>query len=524
MKLGVPRERADGERRVAATPDTVKRLIKLGFEVLVEEGSGVEASYPDADYAEAGARVVDAEQAWGAEVVCKINAPTLAEVALLAEGASLISPIAPDQNADLVAALAGRGCSVLALDKVPRITRAQKMDVLSSMGNIAGYRAVIEAAQHYGGFFGAQMTAAGKTPPVKVMIIGAGVAGLAAMGAARSMGAIVKAFDVRAACKEQVESMGCEFLTVELEESGEGGGGYAKTMSPEFIEAEMQLFLAQIQGGVRIIVTTALIPGRRAPILVEKRHVDAMAPGSVIVDLAGSAGGNCVLTEPGQVITTENGVTIIGYTDLTSRLPTVASQFFATNIFHLMDEVGGAEWNLDHKNEAIRGCMVLEKGEGRWPPPKFERPAPKPVVEPTPEATAPVEPVAAAPVKKRKKGHGDTGSSEGQGWALLAGAAVLAAAGWFAPTAFIEQVSVFLLACFVGWQVIWNVNHALHTPLMSVTNAISGIIIVGGMLQAGSGELHLAGILGAAAILLAAINIAGGFLVTQRMLAMFRRG
>ena len=519
MKLGVPRERADGERRVAATPDTVTRLQKLGFSVCVEAGCGREASFPDAEYAAAGAEVVDQATVWAADAVIKINAPTEDEVDLLADGSGLISLIAPDQNEELVSRLAARNATLFALDKVPRITRAQKMDVLSSMGNIAGYRAVIEAAQHYGGFFGAQMTAAGKTPPVKVMIIGAGVAGLAAMGAARSLGAIVKAFDVRAACKEQVESMGCEFLTVEIEESGEGGGGYAKTMSPEFIEAEMQLFLKEIQEGVRIIITTALIPGRKAPILVEQRHVDAMAPGSVIVDLAGIAGGNCVGTVPGEVAVSENGVTIVGYTDLTSRLPTVASQFFATNIFHLLDEAGGAEWNLDHENEALRGCMVLEKGESRWPPPKFEKAVPKPPPPPD-EAVAPV---SAAPPKKKKKGHGSSGDGSGQTPALAVAAVVLALCGWFAPTEFIEQISIFALSCFIGWQVVWNVNHALHTPLMSVTNAISGIIIVGGMIQAGSGEFDLAGILGAVAILLAAINIAGGFLVTQRMLAMFRR-
>ena len=520
MKLGVPKERAAGERRVAATPDSVKRLQKLGFTVMVEKGAGVEASYPDSAFEAAGAEVVDAATAWHADVVAKINAPTEDEVPLLSQGSALISLISPDQNSELVSLLATREATVLALDKVPRITRAQKMDVLSSMANIAGYRAIIEAATHYGGFFGAQMTAAGKTPPVKVMIIGAGVAGLAAMGAARSMGAIVRAFDVRAACKEQVESMGCEFLTVELEESGEGEGGYAKTMSPEFIEAEMQLFLSQIEDGVRIIVTTALIPGRTAPILVEQRHLDAMAPGSVVVDLAGSAGGNCVGTVPGEVTVTDRGVTIVGYTDLTSRLPTVASQFFATNIFHLLDEAGGAEFNLDHDNEALRGCMVLEKGESRWPPPKFEKPKPKaPPPPPTEEVTA------QQPAKAKKKGHGAPASDgTGQTPALVIAAVVLAACGWFAPTAFIEQVSIFALSCFIGWQVIWNVNHALHTPLMSVTNAISGIIIVGGMIQAGSGELDLAGILGALAILLAAINVAGGFLVTQRMLAMFRRG
>ena len=522
MRLGVPRELKEGERRVAASPDSVARLVKLGFEVVVEAGAGQEASLTDAAYEEAGASIADAAAVWACEVVTKVNPPNLEEIAGMREGGTLVSLVQPAQNEELLKALSGRKATVLALDQVPRITRAQKMDVLSSMANIAGYRAIVEASNHYPGFFGAQITAAGKMPPAGVLVIGAGVAGLAAIGAARGLGAVVKAFDVRPEVKEQVESMGGRFLYVDMDESGDGGGGYAKVMSDEFIAAEMALFLEQAPQ-VAVVVTTALIPGRRAPILWTREHVEAMKPGSVVVDLAAANGGNCELTEPGEVVV-HNGVTLIGYTDLTSRLPNVASEFFARNLCHLLDEAGGAEgWSLDHDNEVLRGCLVLEQGELMWPPPKKE--APPPPAEPEPTEVAPPEPTeVAAPEEKKESGT----------WRhvlALVLAAMFTALGVWAPIEFIQHLTVFVLACFVGWQVIWNVTHALHTPLMSVTNAISGIILVGGMIQAGTGAFstpeggpNLALILGATAVLFASINVAGGFLVTQRMLAMFRRG
>ncbi|MCP4804859.1 MAG: Re/Si-specific NAD(P)(+) transhydrogenase subunit alpha [Proteobacteria bacterium] len=512
MKLGVPHERNEGERRVAATPASVKKLVGFGFDVHIEHGAGNESSFRDADYIEAGAALT--ENPWDADVVIKVNPPTLDEVEKLRVGGTLISLVHPAKNDHIVQAMAARGITLLALDQVPRITRAQKMDVLSSMANIAGYRAIVEASNHYPGFFGAQITAAGKSPPAQVLVIGAGVAGLAAIGAARGMGAVVKAFDVRPAVKEQVESMGGQFLMLEFDESGDGGGGYAKTMSDEFIAAEMALFLEQAKQ-VQVVLTTALIPGRRAPILWTREHVEAMAPGSVIVDLAAANGGNCELTEPGQVVT-HNGVTIIGYTDLTSRLPNVASQFFATNLVHLLDECGKADgWDMDMENEVLRGSTVLNKGELIWPPPRKPPPPPK--------KEEPAEVVTTEPAEVEKP----AAKKESGTWRhilSLALAVLFTVIGVWAPIEFIQHVTVFALACFVGWQVVWNVNHALHTPLMSVTNAISGIIIVGGLIQAGTGEMNLAGILGGAAILFASINVAGGFLVTQRMLAMFRRG
>ncbi|MFT7520043.1 MAG: NAD(P) transhydrogenase subunit alpha, partial [Kiritimatiellia bacterium] len=395
---------------------------------------------------------------------------------------------------------------------VPRITRAQKMDVLSSMANIAGYRAVVEAAQAYGGFFGGQITAAGKSAPARVLVIGAGVAGLAAIGAAKSLGAIVRAFDVRPAVREQVESMGAEFLEVTIEESGDGGGGYAKTMSKEFIEAEMALFMEQAKE-VDVVITTALIPGRPAPLLFPEEHVKALKPGSVVVDLAASIGGNCECTERGKVVNRHN-VTIIGYTDLTSRQPGVASRFFGTNLAHFMSELGGAEgWSVDHDNEVLRGALVTQGAEVFWPAPRKA-----PVVKPTPQPEPVVEEAEPAPVTKARKPSG-----LGTWVALIVFSAILMVVGQFAPTAFLQHLTVFILAVFVGWQLIWNVSASLHTPLMSVTNAISGIILVGGAIQAGSGRVDAASILGAIAILVASINVVGGFMVTQRMLAMFRR-
>ncbi|MCB9758647.1 MAG: Re/Si-specific NAD(P)(+) transhydrogenase subunit alpha [Alphaproteobacteria bacterium] len=518
MKLGIPKEVRPGERRVAGTPDTVRRLKKMGFEVRIQSGAGVGARFSDDAYREAGAEVVDsADPIWGeSDVILKVRPPQevpdtdVHEADLLREGVVLISLLFPAQNTELIERIAARKATAIALDAVPRISRAQKMDVLSSMANIAGYRAVIEAANQFGGFFTGQITAAGKTPPAKVLIIGAGVAGLAAIGAARGLGAVVRAFDVRPAVKEQVQSLGATFLELEFEESGEGEGGYAKTMSKEFIDAEMALFRQQC-AEVDVIITTALVPGKRAPVLITEDMVETLRDGSVIVDLAAEQGGNCALTEPDQVVE-RHGVTIIGYTDLTSRLATHASQFFSTNICHLLDDMGGAtDFRIDHEDDAVRGALVLEDGALMWPPPK-----PK-VAPPKPAPAAPEPVVAHTPALPVK-----ASSNLGTGIASVVGAAALAFIGVYAPMDFIQHFTVFVLACFIGWQVIWNVSPALHTPLMSVTNAISGIIIVGGMLQAGSGDYNLAAILGAVAIGVAAINVVGGFMVTQRMLRMFR--
>lgn len=519
MRIHVPRETRPGERRVAATPDTVGRLAKLGFQVGVESGAGQEAGFPDAAYREAGAEIVP--DAWvGAEIVAKVNPPSLAEVERLSAGTILVSTLYPAQNQELVQAIAARGATALALDRIPRISRAQKMDVLSSMANIAGYRAVIEAANVLPRFFGGQITAAGKTPPARVLVIGAGVAGLAAIGAARGLGAEVWAFDTRKATREQVESMGGKFLTVELEESGEGQGGYAKEMSKAFLDAEMALFREHAPK-VDIVITTALIPGRRAPVLWTTDMVEAMKPGSVVVDLAASQGGNCEVTTPG-VRAEHAGVTIIGYEDLTSRLPGHASQYFARNVTHLLDDMGGGEkFRIDHADECVRGALIVERGQVLPPPPP---PEPSPQAKPDAAKAAP-KPAPPAPAG----GHGHGGArGEPLPGPVVAGlgagaAVVLGLMGQFAPPAFVQHFTVFVLSVFVGWQVVWNVTPALHTPLMSVTNAISGIILVGGMVQAGAGRADLAGALGLAAILLAAINVFGGFLVTQRMLQMFRR-
>ncbi len=515
MRIGVPNEVSGSEARVAVTPDVAKKLQKLGFTVAVERGAGVGAGYPDKAFAEAGCELVD--DAWtGSELVLKVNPPRSLEgehheADRLPEGATLVSLVDPARNKDLLERLAARKATLLALDQVPRITRAQSMDVLSSMANIAGYRAVVEAAACYGGFFGAQMTAAGKSPPARVLVIGAGVAGLAAIGAARALGAEVRAFDVRPAVREQIESLGGTFLMLDFEESGDGGGGYAKVMSDEFIAAEMELFRQQADE-VDVVITTALIPGRPAPKLFLTDMVERMKPGSVVVDLAAANGGNCDLTVPGEVID-HDGVTIIGYTDLTSRQPTVASQFFATNVANLLAEAGGAEgWALDHDNEILRGCLILEQGELRWPPPKKPAPPPPPkAAEPEPE------PAPVAKVAPKKKADLTWPS------VIIFALGVLLIGGW-APGGLLQHLTVFVLAVFVGWQVIWNVSHSLHTPLMAVTNAISGIILVGGLLQAGSGHLDTASILGAVAILFASINVVGGFVVTQRMLRMFRKG
>jgi NAD(P) transhydrogenase subunit alpha len=518
-KIGIPKEIYPGERRVAATPDTVRRLQKLGFEVLVESGAGEGANFSDEAYRQAGCQLIaDTSILWSeANLILKVRSPMMHpdlgkhEIDLLAEGATLVSFIWPAQNAELLGHLAARKATVLAMDAVPRITRAQKMDALSSMANLAGYRAVIESAQHFGRFFTGQITAAGKVPPAKVLVIGAGVAGLAAIGAARGLGAIVRAFDTRPVVKEQVQSLGAEFLEVQLAEDGTGSGGYAKEMSKEFIEAEMALFAEQAKD-VDIIITTALIPGKKAPTLITQEMVDSMKDGSVIVDMAAEQGGNCAVTRPGEVYRYK-GVTIVGLTDLPSRMAPQASQLYGTNLCHLLEELGGAnDYNVDLENEVIRGALVLHEGAITWPPPQSAAPAPQPA--PTPTVTV------AKPEEKEKQ---ET-PSKGKGllWLILAGLA-LTGVGIGAPASFLSHFTVFVLACFVGWQIIWNVKPALHTPLMSVTNAISGIIIIGGMLQLSGPIDSPATILGAIAILIGMINVAGGFLVTQRMLKMFQK-
>ena len=515
MKIGIPKEVHPGERRVAATPDNAKRLQKYGFEVLIEAGAGALANFRDEAYTAVGCTIIpDVRRLYQeADIVLKVREPEMHptlnchEADLVREGGTLISFIWPAEHEDLLERLATRKATVLAMDQVPRISRAQKLDALSSMANMAGYRAVIEAANAFGRLFTGQITAAGKMPPAKVMVIGAGVAGLAAIGAASSLGAIVRAFDTRLAVKEQVASMGAEFLELEFEEDGDGAGGYAKLMSPEFIAAEMALFKEQAKE-VDIIITTALIPGRPAPRLLERYHVEAMKPGSVIVDLAAERGGNCELTEPGKAIV-HNGVTIIGYTDLPSRMAAQSSQLYGSNLCHLLDDMGrNDDYKVDLEDVVVRGTLVLKDGEMMWPPPKRPQPSPppKPVAEPEPVAT-------------KKKEEKKSGSSL---WLIVTGL-VLLGIGAGAPPGFLSHFTVFVLACFVGYQVIWNVTAALHTPLMSVTNAISGIIIVGGMLQVSGPVTSPATLLGAAAILVATINIAGGFLVTHRMLGMFRK-
>jgi NAD(P) transhydrogenase subunit alpha len=529
MKLGIPKEVHKGERRVAASPDAVQKLRKQGFDVYVESGAGDGARFTDDMYQGAGATIVDGAAAlWsGTDLVMKVRPPEenlllgKHESELLPEGGKLICLLFPGQNREIVDRLSRRNATVLALDCIPRISRAQKMDVLSSMANIAGYRAVIEATHHFGSFFGGQITAAGRTRPARVMVIGAGVAGLSAIAAARGLGAEVRAFDTRGSVKDQVKSLGATFLELDVREEGETAAGYSKEMSQAFIDAEMALFKKQCEE-VDIVVTTALVPGKKAPLLITKEMVHGMRPGSVIVDLAAEQGGNCEVTVAEKTVE-EHGVTVIGYTDLTSRLATHASQFFGNNIVALLEDMGGGEkFRIDLEDEAVRGAVVLLDGQLMWPPPARatavvkHQPAPPPV-EPPPDPELKSADEAAAEEAARRRGN------LWRGVGSLAAAVALVLLGRVAPAQFLQHLTVFVLACFVGWQLIWNVTPALHTPLMSVTNAISGIILVGGILQAGAGEASIASVLGAVAILVASINVFGGFLVTQRMLKMFRK-
>ncbi|MCL6082527.1 Re/Si-specific NAD(P)(+) transhydrogenase subunit alpha [Neisseria meningitidis] len=513
MKIGIPRESLSGETRVACTPATVALLGKLGFETIVESGAGLAASLDDAAYQTAGATVADKAAVWACPLIYKVNAPSEDELPLLNEGQTIVSFLWPRQNEALVEALRAKKVNALAMDMVPRISRAQALDALSSMANISGYRAVIEAANAFGRFFTGQITAAGKVPPAQVLVIGAGVAGLAAIGTANSLGAVVRAFDTRLEVAEQIESMGGKFLKLDFpQESGGSGDGYAKVMSDEFIAAEMKLFAEQAKE-VDIIITTAAIPGKPAPKLITKEMVESMKSGSVIVDLAAATGGNCELTRPGELSVTGNGVKIIGYTDMANRLAGQSSQLYATNLVNLTKLLSpnkDGEITLDFEDVIIRNMTVTRDGEITFPPPPIQVSA-QPQQTPSEKAASAAKPEP-KPVPLWKK----------LAPAVIAAVLVLWV-GAVAPAAFLNHFIVFVLACVIGYYVVWNVSHSLHTPLMSVTNAISGIIVVGALLQIGQGNGFVS-LLSFVAILIAGINIFGGFAVTRRMLNMFKKG
>ena len=519
MKVGIPSEIFPNELRVAATPKTVKRLQKQGFEVYIQHNAGVKANFSDKDFEEAGAKIVQtAADIYGnSDIVLKVKEPSMEEVDMMKEGLVMLSYLWPAQNQPLLQKLADKKVNAVAMDAIPRISRAQKMDVLSSMANIAGYRSVIEGSFYFGRFLNGQITAAGKVEPAKVLVIGAGVAGLAAIGAANSLGAIVRAFDTRKEVAEQIESMGAQFLTVEIEEDGATSSGYSKEMSKEFIDAEMKLFLEQAKE-VDIVITTAQIPGRPAPKLWMDYHVAAMKPGSVIVDLAASTGGNCGLTRNGEVYTTDNGVTMVGKLN---QLPSQASQLYGNNLCHLLDDMGKAEkWKIDMEDAVVSRAMVTYNGKINWPP------APLPV-SPTAGGGAKKTIVPTAEEVKISDAEKSKKASIAMFIQLAVVGALLLFVGKFAPPEFIQHFTVFILAVFVGWQLISNVSHSLHTPLMAVTNAISGIIVVGGLLQTKADfsqpmALPMT-IIAFIAILVASINIVGGFVVTHRMLNMFKK-
>jgi H+-translocating NAD(P) transhydrogenase subunit alpha len=528
LTIAVPRESYAGEKRVAAVPEVVEKLLKLGFAVTVESGAGAAANFSDESYQAAGARIAGnaAELMDSADIVFKVRGPTADEIALMKPGTTLVSFIWPAQNPQLMQQLATRKLTVLAIDSLPRqLSRAQKMDALTSMASISGYRAVIEAANAFGRFFNGQVTAAGKIPPAKVFVAGAGVAGLAAIGTAANLGAIVRANDTRAEVADQVVSLGGEFVKVDYEEEGSGGGGYAKVMSEGFQQAQREMYAKQAREA-DIIITTALIPGKPAPRLITAEMVQSMKPGSVIVDMAGEQGGNCELTVPGEAVV-RHGVTIIGYTDLVSRLARQASTLYSTNLLRVTEELcktkdGVINVNMD--DDAIRGLTVIKEGSITWPPPPPKLPA----------APAQAKPAAAAtPAKKSGHGHGAGEPSSAKSLAMMFGVGALLfwLVGAYAPASFLSHFTVFVLACFVGYMVVWNVTPALHTPLMSVTNAISSIIAIGALVQVAPplgaeaasrpGALILG--LAVAALTLTAINMFGGFAVTRRMLAMFRK-
>jgi NAD(P) transhydrogenase subunit alpha len=527
LLIGVPKETAAQEKRVATVPDVVEKLVKLGFSVAVESGAGDAANFADDTYRAAGAEVVaTAAELWAkADIVFKVRAPSPAEVGLMREGGTLIGFIWPAQNPELMQQLAAKKATVLAIDSLPRqLSRAQKMDALTSMAGISGYRAVIEAANAFGRFFNGQITAAGKIPPAKVFIAGAGVAGLAAIGTAANLGAIVRANDTRAEVADQVVSLGGEFVKVDYEEEGGGGGGYAKVMSEGFQQAQREMYAKQAKDA-DIIITTALIPGKPAPKLITAEMVQSMKPGSVIVDMAGEQGGNCELTVPGEAVV-RHGVTIIGYTDLVSRLAKQSSTLYSTNLLRVTEELCKTKdgvVNVNMEDDAIRGLTVIKEGSITWPAPPPKLP---PAAAPKPATAV----AAAAP-----KGHGHGAGAPMSGAALVkvfgAGALAFLLVGLYAPASFLSHFTVFVLACFIGNMVIWNVTPALHTPLMSVTNAISSIIAIGALVQiapplTGAGADRPSQlILGLAvfALALTAVNMFGGFAVTRRMLAMFRK-
>ena len=524
QRIGVPKEIFVGEKRVATVPDVVTKLIKLGFSVVVEQGAGDLADLPDEAYVQAGATIAPSAAAlWsGSDIVFKVRAPTAEEVALMHEGQTLIGFLWPAQNPDLMQQLAAKKVTALSIDALPRtLSRAQKMDALTSMAGVSGYRAVVEAAGAFGRFFNGQITAAGKVPPAKVFIAGAGVAGLAAIGAAASLGAIVRANDTRAEVADQVVSLGGEFVKVDYEEEGSGGGGYAKVMSEGFQAAQREMYAQQAKE-CDIIITTALIPGKPAPQLITAEMVRSMKAGSVIVDMAAEQGGNCELTEPGKAVV-KHGVTIVGFTDLASRMARQSSTLYGTNLFRLTEELCKTKdgvINVNMEDDAIRGLTVIKEGAITWPAPPLVA-APKPAPKP-----------AAAPAAKKGHGHGEPSGPMPAGQLAIVAAVVtvlFALVGAYAPAAFLSHFTVFVLACFVGYMVVWNVKPALHTPLMSVTNAISSIIAIGALVQispmanAVERPNTLIVVLASLALVLTAINMFGGFAVTQRMLAMFRK-
>ena len=522
MKIGTPKEIFDGENRVALTPDSALQLQKLGFDCLIESGAGKAAGYSDKIYKEAGVKVVKTAAAlWKeADVVTKVRQPSTAELKRLSAGQTLISFFNPAVNEQGLDLAKSKKANVIAMEMVPRISRAQKMDALSSMANIAGYRAVIEASNNFGRFFTGQVTAAGKVPPAKVLIIGAGVAGLAAIGTATSLGAITYAFDVRPEVAEQVESMGAEFVYLDFEEQQQDGaktGGYASVSSPEFREAQLAKF-RELAPEVDIVITTALIPNREAPELWTADMVKSMKPGSVIVDLAAEKGGNCKLTVLDEKIVTDNGVTIVGYSDFPSRMAAQASNLYSTNIRHMISDLTpekDGKINHNMEDDVIRGATVAFEGEITYPPPP---PKVNAIAAKTQE-----KPKELSSEELRAKEQEDFNAQTRQQVILLAvGGALTLGVGLVAPASFMQHFIVFVLAVFVGFQVIWNVSHALHTPLMAVTNAISSIIILGALMQIGSGSL-LVILLAALSVFMAGINIFGGFLVTRRMLAMFQK-
>jgi len=521
MKIGIPCESLTGENRVAATPKTVPALIKLGYEVVVEKGAGSNADFPDSEFTAAGAAVADTAQVWNSDIILKINEPTTTEVKMMKANAAIITFLRPRENPDLIKALSKQGVTALSMDMVPRISRAQSMDALSSLANISGYRGVVEALHAFGRFFGGQVTAAGKVPPANVFVIGTGVAGLAAIGAANSLGAVVRATDVRPETAEQVESMGASFVSVDAGESGQGvsSDGYAKETSADFNKRAAVMYAEQMLWA-DVVVTTAAIPGKASPRLITAKMVKTMKPGSVIVDLAAAGGGNCELTKSGESYVTDNAVTIIGYTDLASRLPAQSSQLYGTNLVNLLKLLtpeSDGQLVVDFDDEIIRTSTVTRDGEVTFPPPPVEVSA-----APTAAATPP----PAAVVEEPKKPADWRKSFAMIGVASVIGIVLLS----FLPSSFLSLMSVFVIACVVGYYVVWNVNHALHTPLMSETNAISGIIVVGALVQlVGLGDdtsvtSWIVRGLAFVGTLIATINIFGGFAVTNRMLSMFRRG